>query len=219
MTTIAPDKSPKFRRRAAERPDEVLDAALALFSAQGFARTTVAEVGQRAGLSKAAVYLYFPSKQALLKALVHRAVSALADEAVERMQAWQGDPRPVLALLLRTVARHMAAPEVAAIPALILREAPHAPEIAALYREEVLDRVMPALTRLIAQGVAGGHIRTVDPDLTVRSVLGPVLLHVALARVFGITPPGGLGLDRLVENHITILNAGLAPEPSQGDRT
>jgi hypothetical protein len=33
-----------------------------------------------------------------------------------------------------------------------------------------------------------------------------------LAEAFGIVPEGGLGLDRLVENHLTILMAGLAPE-------
>ena len=50
-----PIKEPKFRRRAAARPDEVLDAALALFLAQGFAQTTVEQVARAAGLSKAAV--------------------------------------------------------------------------------------------------------------------------------------------------------------------
>jgi AcrR family transcriptional regulator len=209
----SPDpRPPKFRRRAAERPDEVLDAALALFTERGFARTTVEEIALRAGLSKAAVYLYFPSKQALLQALVHRAVAAATGEAMAQMLSWQGDPRPALALLLRSIARHLADPSVAAVPALILREATHAPEIAALYRTEVLDRVMPALIALIDQGVRGGTIRAVDPELTVRSIIGPVLIHILLAHVFAITPKDGLALDRLVENHLSILTAGLAPE-------
>lgn len=207
-----PSRPPKFRRRAADRPDEVLDAALALFTAQGFARTTVEAVAARAGLSKAAVYLYFPSKAALLQGLVHRAVASFADEALARMAGHRGDPRPVIAALMRGLAARMGEAEVAAVPALILREAPHAPEIAALYRAEVLDRVIPALTALIAQGVAGGHIRPVDPELTVRSIIGPILVHMLLAHVFGVTPDGGLALDRLVENNLAILNAGLQPE-------
>ena len=72
--------------------------------------------------------------------------------------------------------------------------------------------MIPALTALIAQGEAGGHIRPVDPDLTVRSVISPLMLHLMLAQVFGIAGGGDLALDRLVENHLTILNAGLAPE-------
>lgn len=61
---------PKFRRRAEARPDEVLDAALEQFMAKGFAATRVEDIAKAAGLSKGAVYLYFPSKQALLEGLV-----------------------------------------------------------------------------------------------------------------------------------------------------
>lgn len=202
---------PKFRRRAAARPDEVLDAALELFAAQGFARTTVEQVSARAGLSKAAVYLYFPSKQALLQGLVHRAVGQAAGQAVAGMAGYRGDPRPVLAALLRQIAGVLGDPKASAIPAIILREAPHAPDIAAIYRDEVLTPILPALRGLIAQGVEGGFIRPVDPDLTIRSIIGPVLVHVLLAQVFGILPAGGLSMDRLIDNHLTILMAGLDP--------
>jgi AcrR family transcriptional regulator len=210
MTDTAP-RSPKFRRRSAERPDEVLDAALHLFTARGYDRTTMADVGLGAGLSKAAVYLYFPSKQALLQALVRRAVGAPGDAMLEQARSFRGDPRPVLGAMLRQIAGRLADPKVAAVPALILREAAHAPEIAEMYRAEVLDRFMPVLTHLIAQGVQGGHIRAVDPDLTLRSIVGPVMAHVLLGRVFGLGPddPGAMG--RLIDNHLMILNAGLDP--------
>ncbi|MGV8985410.1 MAG: TetR/AcrR family transcriptional regulator [Cypionkella sp.] len=217
-------KVPKFRRRAEARPDEVLDAALRLFGAQGFAHTTVEQVARAAGLSKAAVYLYFPSKKALLAGLVKRAVAPVADLALEGMAQVEGDPRPLIAKVLRMVAGRAAMPGVVAVPALILREAAVAPEIAQVYREEVLDRVMPALRGVIARGVDSGHLRAVDPDLTLRSFIGPVLAHLMLAEVFGILPEGGpdgekeggLQMDRLVENHLMILLAGLAPE---GDAT
>ena len=47
----APDRGPKFRRRAEARPDEVLDAALALFIEMGFAASRVEDIASRAGLS------------------------------------------------------------------------------------------------------------------------------------------------------------------------
>ena len=205
-------KEPKFRRRAEARPDEVLDAALALFAAQGFAHTTVEAVARAAGLSKAAVYLYFPSKKALLAGLVRRAVAPVADMALGQIADYRGDPRPVIALMLRMMAARLSEPAVFAVPSLILREAAVAPEMVQVYREEVLDRVLPAARGLIAQGVAGGFIRAVDPDLTIRSIMGPVLAHLLLAQVFGVEPEGGLALDRLVENHLAILMAGLDPE-------
>ena len=200
-------REPKFRRRAEARPDEVLDAALALFAAKGFAATSVEEVARGAGLSKAAVYLYFPSKQALLTGVVRRAVAPVADLALEQFAGFRGDPRPMIGGMVRM----MADPRLFALPSLILREAAVGPQMAEVYRAEVLDRVLPALRGLIAQGVAGGHIRAVDPDLTVRSIMGPVLAHLLLAQVFGVMPEGGLQMERLIENHLGILFAGMEP--------
>ena len=69
----AKPSGPKFRRRSEARPDEVLDAALELFVEKGFAATRVEDIATRAGVSKGTVYLYFPSKEAVLEGLVRRA--------------------------------------------------------------------------------------------------------------------------------------------------
>jgi TetR/AcrR family transcriptional regulator len=66
--TCAP---PRRARRKQARPGELLDAALSLFVEKGFAATRVEEVAARAGVSKGTLFLYFPSKQALFKAVVH----------------------------------------------------------------------------------------------------------------------------------------------------
>lgn len=203
---------PKFRRRAEARPDEVLDAALALFSEQGYAKTTVEAIARKAGLSKGAVYLYFPSKQALLVGLVRRALAPTADVVIRTLNDWKGDPRPAIRNVMTGLMQRMADPHIFAVPKLVIREAVNAPEIAAIYRAELIDRALPALAGLIERGVAAGHIRPVDPELTVRSVIGPVMLHLALAEVFGVVPRGGLNLQGLVENHLEILFAGLEPE-------
>ena len=64
----------KQRRAPAERPKEILDAALALFVEKGFAGTRLDDVAGRAGLSKAAIYLYFEDKTALFLGVVRQAV-------------------------------------------------------------------------------------------------------------------------------------------------
>ncbi len=209
---MAKDFEPKFRRRAEARPDEVLDAAIKLFAEKGYAATTVDQIAKHAGLSKGTVYLYFPSKKALLEGLVHRAVAPIADMAIGMISRYRGDPRPVIRQFIYTVAANFGDSHAFAVPKLVIREAVTAPEIAQLYRAEVIDRAIPALTALLAQGIEGGHIRAVDPELTVRSVMGPILMHVMLAEVFGVLPEGGLSMDRLIDNHLTILFAGLAPE-------
>lgn len=211
MDTAEPN-TPKFRRRAEARPDEVLDAALDLFIEQGFAQTKVEQIARKAGLSKGAVYLYFPSKMAILEGLVARAIGPITGHVFSALSAYKGDPRPIIGQFMRMMAKAMTDPKTRAVPLLVLHEAPGAPEIAAMFRRAVLDHSVPALRALIAQGVEGGHIRAVDPDLTIRTIMGPFLGHLLMSDLFGIEPEGGIALDQLVENHLSILFAGLAPE-------
>lgn len=212
MSRVAPPE-PKFRRRAENRPDELLDAALELFQAQGYAATSVARIAREAGVSKGAVYLYFPSKQAILEGLVKRAVTPISTRALAQVTASQGDVRASLTGFMTMVAGQLGDPKVFAVPRIIMREAVNAPEIAQLYRDAVLDAAMPTMIGVIRDGIAAGQIRPVDPEMTLRSIMGPIVIHLLLSEVFAITPPEGLSIERLIENHLDILFNGLLAQP------
>lgn len=213
MTDIAGESGPKFRRRAEARPDEVLDAALELFMEKGFAATRVEDIARRAGLSKGTVYLYFPSKEAVLEALVRRAVVPIADSALDALANYEGDPRPVISTVIRMVGKRFADPRIIAVPKVVFREVLGFPHLAEMYRTEVLDKVLPVIVGLIRRGIDQGYLRPVDPELTIRSIIGPLMLHVVLAEVFGVTPEGGLHFDQMVDNHLGILFDGLSAPP------
>jgi hypothetical protein len=55
-----------------------------------------------------------------------------------------------------------------------------------------------------------GYFRPLDAEMTLRSIIGPIIAHVLIAELFGIRPPGGLEIDRLVDNHLAILFDGLS---------
>jgi len=63
--------------RAARR-EQILDAALRQVAAQGFHRTTMADVIAASGLSAGAVYGYFRSKQDLIRAVAQRVAGTIA---------------------------------------------------------------------------------------------------------------------------------------------
>lgn len=214
MNDIVPERGPKFRRRAEARPDEVLDAALELFMEKGFAATRVEDIAKRAGLSKGTVYLYFPSKEAVLEGLVRRAIIPIADTAFEVLRNYEGDPRIIIGTVIRMLGHRFADPRIVAIPKVVFREVLGFPHLAEMYRTEVLDKVIPVVIGLIRKGVEQGYLRQVDPELTVRSIIGPLLLHLVMAEIFGIQPEGGLHFDRLVDNHLSILFDGLSAPPS-----
>jgi AcrR family transcriptional regulator len=56
----------------------ILDVALELFATQGFAATTTRELSERLGFTKAALYYHFPTKDALLQALVEPVLTRLS---------------------------------------------------------------------------------------------------------------------------------------------
>jgi hypothetical protein len=69
---------------------------------------------------------------------------------------------------------------------------------------------MPVVERLVRNGIEEGYFRAVDPELTLRSIVGPIVLHMMIAEIFGITPKGGIEIDRMIDNHLTILFDGLS---------
>lgn len=177
------------RRRPEARPDEILDAALSVFAEQGFTAARVEDIARRAGLSKGAVYLYFPSKEAMLNALVEQSAGALA-KAAEKLVALGApkDPEAALRSLVFMLVTAMTDPDISAAPRLVLTEAQRFPEIAQYYRTHVLDIARGALKALLAAGIAGGNFRPVDGDILMRFVAGPVLAHMVLATIFDMAP-------------------------------
>tara|TARA_R110002096_G_scaffold382401_1_gene576264 strand:- start:357 stop:998 length:642 start_codon:yes stop_codon:yes gene_type:complete len=180
MTKTAPK-----RRRPEARPDEILDAALTVFDRKGFAAARVDDIARRAGLSKGAVYLYFPSKDAMLHALIERSAGALA-RAGEALVAEGGarDAEAAYRAVLTLILTALNDPTVSAAPRLVLAEAPRFPELARFYREHVIEVGQRALRSLLAQGNHQGAFRNVDPDAALRAFMGPVLAHLMLTTVF-----------------------------------
>src|SRR5712671_2438975 len=71
---LAPSE-PKFRRRKADRPGEIVQAAMAVFAEKGFAAAKLDEIARRAGVSKGALYLYFETKEDIFRAVVDQAIA------------------------------------------------------------------------------------------------------------------------------------------------
>ena len=78
----------------------------------------------------------------------------IANNALGIFETYAGDPRPVISAALKMVAGRLSDPKLVAIPRLLVREMIHFPHFAQMYREAVLDRVMPVVERLIRSGSA-----------------------------------------------------------------
>lgn len=199
---------PRWRRRAEARPEEILDAALAEFNERGFEAARMEDIGKHAGISKAAVYLYFPSKMALLEALIEAKVSPLATQAQSLAQAGRDDPLAALRLLARVAAHRIADPSVFAVPRLVIGLSGRFPEIAEYYRTHVVEKARGALEALVAAAIAKQQIRAVDVGAVTRAFIGPMFFEAMWTHVLrgenALADP-----EKLIEQHFDILLNGL----------
>jgi len=201
---------PNRKRRPEARPDEILDAALSVFTDAGFDRAKAGEVAQRAGVSKGTVYLYFDTKQAMLEALVEQSAGRIAEAASALVDAGAGrDPVQTYRSLFRMVLTAMSDPDISAAPRLVLSEAARFPDLARFYRERVIDIGIGALYRLLETGIEAGEFRPVDAAAVQRVLAGPVIAHMMLSSVFAL--PGDARHDpaRLADDITDLVLYGL----------
>lgn len=202
----------KQRRAPAERPKEILEAALALFVEKGFAATRLDDVAARAGLSKAAIYLYFEDKTALLQAVIRQIVGVNLSVVEALQKAHHGPVAELIPRILEFMAARIEDTPMPSIAKLVISESRAFPEIGRFYLDEVISRGLGLFEGLIARGIAQGEFRAVDPGLTVRSLIGPMLLSVLWKTVF--EPIGGEPLDvrALARHHADLMMRALQPQ-------
>jgi AcrR family transcriptional regulator len=167
VTDVAP------RRRTDER---ILAAALARFARQGFGATSLDAVAADLGLTKQAILYWFPSKEALLDAVVTRSAEELRAALDAALVAGPGGPAAGLGrvdAVMRVVFRFaVRRPDLLGL----LREAGRLPGIAS----DLAVHVRPLVERAVAfltEEMEAGTIRRADPR---------VLLAVMYATVVGV---------------------------------
>lgn len=121
---------------SAALPDRLMDAAFLLFSARGYADTSMEEIARAAGASTKTLYSRYDNKAELLKAVVERLIARnLAAHAAETSaDPGEIDPRDFLTILGRRIVTGIAG-EGAGLIQLAFSEARRAPELGTMYDE------------------------------------------------------------------------------------
>ena len=208
---MLPAGQPKFRRRPADRPAEILSAALEVFAERGFQAARLEEVAKRAGVSKGALYLYFETKADLFRAVVTDAISpnlehvkALASASVPFEQA----VRMGVGMLAGKVVTDR---RITGVVKLVIAESRNHPELATIWHETVVEPGLQLMSGLIAAGQARGEIRPGDPRLFAMGLMGPMVLSMVWRETF--EPIGAQRLDvvALAEQHLDTVLRGMRP--------
>jgi AcrR family transcriptional regulator len=210
-----------FRRRRKEaRPAELLDAALKLFVEKGFAATRSEEVARAAGVSKGTLYLYFPSKEELLKAVIQHFLADQIAAGAQEAAALDGPTPQVMEELLVSWWGRMYESPASGVFKLVITEVRNFPEIARFYVEHVIAPGNALVASLLERGIERGEFRAVNVESAVHSLLMPLVLlcvHRHSLGASGLADACGPGLQAdpmgFMRDHLRIVLQGLETRP------
>ena len=208
----------KRERRKEARPSELLEAALDLFVEKGFAATRVEEVAQRAGVSKGTLFLYFPSKVELFKAVVRENITGRFSEWAEELKTYEGSSEELLRYCLTSWWERVGSTKASGIQKLLLSEAGNFPEIAQFFQNEVVQPGNALIQRILQRGVERGEFRAVDPVYGIYSVLAPMFFLSLWKHGRGTCGDARIDLDpqQYMAAQLQTLLHGLSVVPAPG---
>ncbi|MEF7616078.1 TetR/AcrR family transcriptional regulator [Aquincola sp. MAHUQ-54] len=196
----SPDKTARTRTL-------IVEAALDVFLARGFAQATMADVARQSGLAKGTPYHYFASKEALFEGVVQDLVvgalfheqppAFLEDETLEAFF------RRTLLPLIRGIEQSRRV----AVMRLVMTEGMRFPALADVYRREVFAPMNAHIRKVARQAVARGEQRAAVLARHPHLLMAPVWMGAIHNTLLRCTPEASIG--RLFEEQLhALLGAG-----------
>ncbi|ROZ75354.1 TetR/AcrR family transcriptional regulator [Ramlibacter sp. WS9] len=185
----------KRERRKEARPGELLDAALDLFVEKGFAATRAEEVAARAGVSKGTLFLYFPSKEELFKAVVRENISGRFQEWNHEFETFEGSSADMVRYCMKVWWERVGATRASGITKLMISEARNFPDLAAFYQREVIQPGQDLIRRILQRGVDKGEFQVLDMDYALFSITAPMVFLIMMKHSMGACMPQDYPLD------------------------
>lgn len=175
----------------------ITEAAREAFSEHGYSGTSIRDIAKRAGLSLSAMYYWYPSKQALLAAIIEEADRDYHQRCAQALEAAEDDPAARLSALVRATIEFRVDRRIDA-----LITSTEYRNLDAKQHAHIMDRSRVA-TRLwkdvIEDGVARGTFQCEHPEEARRTVIASCN---AVAQWY--RRRGKVNREQLVERYIEI---------------
>ncbi|MDH0493953.1 TetR/AcrR family transcriptional regulator [Comamonas aquatica] len=210
-SSSAPSARGRSRRKEA-RPAELLEAATRLFVEKGYAATKVEEVAALAKVSKGTLFLYYPSKQALLKAVVRENIAGRFAEWQAELEAFAGTTPELVRYAFQVWQERIGDTYAGGICKLMASECCNFPELASFYLEEVVEPGNALVRRILERGVARGELRPLDLDAAIHLITTPMFAYIHWRHSIGMLYPQSLGVSAPLyfQTHVDNLLRGLS---------
>lgn len=193
-------RDPEARRQA------ILEAALDVFAAEGFAAAKLDDVADKAGVAKGTIYLHFKDKQDLFEQMVREAVFPVIARLEELAKLPDLPAELALRAMFEVFRTQVLATRRKDLLRLILTEGPRFPAIAAFYHREVVARGLALMGELLNRARANGELSAEGLARFPQLVVAPLILAVVWDGLFAAIEP--LDVEGLLAVHRELLLRG-----------
>lgn len=197
----------KKRMPSRERQERIIQGAMRLFAAKGFRGTTTREIAQRLGISEALMFKYFPSKEALYRAIIKKRTDG-AEEMLfppEVIQA-KDDRKVFQAIATNLIERNVEDPT---FMRLLHFSALEGHELARIFFTNHAQKKIQLLARYIEERIKEGVFRQVSPELAAQGFLGMIIHYVQARELFGLRHWRRFSPAEVIETFVQIFLKGL----------
>jgi AcrR family transcriptional regulator len=208
MTDLAEVRTDPRRRRKAERPGEILEAAFAEFSRNGYASTTLDQIAEGAGVTKGTIYVYFENKEHLFISMVREITKAAFDAVHDMFATHEGSTADLLRAQFSFMYQHIVEDRRRReVVRMLIAEAPRFPELADRYHQEILRPCLDMLRQALQRGMDRGEFRKSAIIDTPQVIIAPIALVDLWMMMFDDRQP--LDLKAYFNAHLDLVLNGL----------
>jgi AcrR family transcriptional regulator len=206
MSETLPTRARKPRGQGASRRGEILEAAKRLFIEEGFAQATMRRIAAEVGVSPTALYLHFPDKEAILKAIAEDFFA----ELLVVLQRTQNQAAPTIARLRDGLVAYVnfALERADEYRLTFYLRSGKALALADCGEPDQADLSFLVLESAVEQLLAEGTFRPGNPVVIAESIW--CAMHGVTGIVMDMLPRVQSSKDELIESMITIVLTGCA---------
>jgi AcrR family transcriptional regulator len=208
MTDLLEARPEARRRRKAERPQEIIEAAFVEFSRNGYAATALDQIAERAGVTKGTIYVYFESKEHLFISMVREFTKATMETVQGMFETHAGSTADLLRAQFSLIYEHIVEDKRRReVLRMLIAESARFPELADRYHAEILQPCLEMLRQAIQRGIDRGEIRNSSVIANPQVVIAPIALVDLWMMLFDDRKP--LDLKAYFDAHLDLVLNGL----------
>jgi AcrR family transcriptional regulator len=212
MADVLETRPETRRRRKAERPQEILEAAFTEFSRNGYATTTLDRIAERAGVTKGTIYVYFENKEHLFISMVREITKGPLDTVHEMFETHKGSTAELLRAQFSFMYQHIVEDRRRReVVRMLIAEAPRFPELTDRYYDEILSPCLGLLKQAIQRGMDRGEFRNSSIIDSPQVVIAPIALVDMWMMMFDDRRP--LDMKAYFNAHLDLVLNGLLAKP------